>query len=113
MHVLELPQSSVAVHVRVIVDSCGHVPPAVTSENVMVGALSHASVAVANPVFAGRVLALHSIVILAGQRIIGGVLSFTTMIWMQVFEFPHPSCAIQVLVMVNNKGHTPATVTSL
>lgn len=60
--------------------SWGQAPPTVTSEDVIVGALSQASVAVAEPVFAGSVLAVHSIVILAGHEITGGVLSVTTTI---------------------------------
>ena len=36
-HVLELPQSSVAVHTLVMVRSCGQPPATVTSENVMAG----------------------------------------------------------------------------
>ena len=59
MQVLTFPQSSVADQVRVIVLSCGHAPPAVTSLNVTVGEVSQLSVAVAVPVFAGAVLAVH------------------------------------------------------
>ena len=59
-HVLEFPQSSVALHVLVMVYSCGHAPAAVTSVNVMVGEVSQLSVAVAGPlVDPGAVLALH------------------------------------------------------
>lgn len=59
-HAVELPQSSVAVQVRRIVYSCGHAPPTVTSEFVIVGVRSQLSVAVAVP-FAppGAVLAVH------------------------------------------------------
>ena len=59
VQVLIFPQSSVAFHVLVMVNSCGQVPPAVTSVKVMVGEVSQKSVAVAVPVFAGKVLALH------------------------------------------------------
>ena len=56
---LELPQSSVAIQVRVMVLSCGHAPPTDTSLDVMVGVASQLSVAVALPVVAGNVLAVH------------------------------------------------------
>jgi len=54
-----LPQSSVAVQVRVIVLSCGHVPAAVTSLKLITNVGSQLSVAVAVPVLAGKVLAVH------------------------------------------------------
>lgn len=59
VHVLVLPQSSVATHVRVIVLSCGHVPPTVTSLKVKVRETSQLSVPVGVPVLAGNVLAEH------------------------------------------------------
>src|SRR6187401_2237337 len=62
MQVLELPQSSVATHVRVIVCASGQFPPVVTSENVTVGVASQLSAAVAIPVAAGAVLSSQSIV---------------------------------------------------
>ena len=59
--------------------SCGHPPPTMTSVDVMVGVRSQ-SVAVAMPVLAGNVLAVHSMVMFAGQVIAGGVRSFTIMV---------------------------------
>src|SRR5689334_14307108 len=79
-HAVELPQSSVAVHVRVIVSSCGHWPPTVISVEVIVGVASQLSVAVALPVLAGNVLAVHWIVTFAGQDIAGAALSSTTIV---------------------------------
>jgi len=79
----------------------------------MVGMGSHASVAVALPVFAGRVLAVHWMVTLAGQLIVGATLSVTTTVCTQVLELPHPSEAIHVRVIVISNGHVPPTVTSL
>ena len=76
---LELPQSSVATQVRVIVLSCGHAPPTFTSLEVMVGVGSQ-SVAVAVPVFAGKVLAVHCMVTFGGHAMVGGVLSVTTIV---------------------------------
>jgi hypothetical protein len=113
VQVLELPQSSVARHVRVIVYSCGHAPPTVTSVDVMVGVASQLSVAVAVP-FAppGAVLAEHWMVRLAGQVITGGVLSSTTMICVHELELPQSSIARHVRVMVNSCGHVPPVVTS-
>lgn len=59
LHVLVLPQASVAVQVRVIVLSCGHKPATVTSLNVITGVPLQLSVPVAVPVLAGNVLAVH------------------------------------------------------
>ena len=77
---LKLPQSSVAVHVRVIVPSCGQVPTANESEKLMVDTGSQLSVAVAVPVITGNVPEVHSIVTLLGQVITGGRLSSTCII---------------------------------
>ena len=58
--VLEFPQSSVALHVLLIVYSCGHAPATVTSVDVIVGVASQLSVAVAVPLVPpGAVLAVH------------------------------------------------------
>lgn len=80
IHVLEFWQSSVALQVRLIVYSWGHPPPVVTSEYVMVGVASHISVAVALPVFTGKVLAMQEMVTLVGQVILGGTLSVSVII---------------------------------
>ena len=113
-HVLEFPQSSVALHVRCIVYSCGHAPPMVTSVDVMVGVKSQLSVAVAVPLVPpGAVLAVQSIVRFGGQVITGGVLSSTKMVCRHVLEFPQSSVALQVLLIVYSCGHAPATVTSV
>lgn len=76
---LELPQASVAVHVLLIVYSCGQAPPTVTSLEVIFGVGSQ-SVAVADPVLSGSELAVHSMVILAGQVITGARLSSISII---------------------------------
>ena len=75
-----LPQSSVADHVRVIVLSCWQIPPAITSLKVIPTTGSQLSVAVAVPVLAGNVLAVHWIVTLPGQVTIGATLSTTVMV---------------------------------
>lgn len=112
LHVLELPQSSVALHVLMIVYSCGQAPPTVTSVEVMVGVTSQLSVAVATPLITGAVLAVHWMVIFEGQVITGGVLSSTKMVCIHELELPQSSVARQVLNTVNSCGHAPPTVTS-
>jgi hypothetical protein len=112
VQLLELPQSSAAVQVRVMVNSCGHAPATVTSLKVGITLASQLSVAVADPVAAGAELVLHSIVIFCGQVITGDVVSSTNMVWVQVLELPQSSIAEKVLVMVNSCGHAPPTVTS-
>ena len=66
--------------VRVIVRSCGHAPAIVASVKVTVGVPSQLSDAVAVPVLAGSVLAVHCIVVLGGQVIVGAVLSSTKIV---------------------------------
>ena len=106
-HVLELPQSSVALQVLLMVYSCGQVGLCiVTSVDVTVGVASQLSVAVAVP-FAppGAVLAEHSRVRFGGQVITGAVLSSTTMTCRHVLELPQSSVALHVLLMVYSCGH--------
>src|SRR5687767_689787 len=66
-HVLLLPQASVAIHVLVIMVSCGQELPTITSLNVNVGAVSQLSDANAFPVSTGSVLPEHEIVISDGH----------------------------------------------
>jgi hypothetical protein len=113
---LEFPQSSVAVQVRVIADSLLQPPGVDASENVMVGDPSQLSVAVAMPTAgftAGSVLAEHSMVTLGGQVIEGATLSSTTMTCVQVLVLPQSSAASQVRVIVRSCGQAPATVASV
>jgi hypothetical protein len=114
VQLLELPQSSIARQVRVIVNSWGQAPAVATSVEVMVTDASQLSVAVAVPLEPpGAVLAVHWIVILGGQNVItGGVLSSTKIVWEHVLEFPQSSVASHVLVIVYSCGQAPATVTS-
>jgi hypothetical protein len=96
-----------------MVYSCGHAPATVASVNDTTGVLQ-LSVAVAIPVFAGAVLAEHSIVTFAGQNVItGGVLSSMTITWVQVLMLPQASVAFHVRVMVYSCGQAPATVASV
>jgi len=58
-----------------------------------------ASTAVAVPVFPGAVDAAQSMLTLAGHVMTGAVTSVIVMICTQVDAFPHPSVAVQVLVI--------------
>lgn len=99
LHVAVLPQSSVAVQVRVTVLACAQGPLiTVTVANVIVTVASQASVAVALP-NAGLVGQFIGDVTL-GQFNIGGVLSSTTIVRLQVATLPQSSVAVQVLVML-------------
>lgn len=71
------------------------------------------SVAVADPVLSGAELAVHSMVIFAGQDMTGARLSSITIVWMQAVELPQASVAVQVLVIVNSCGQLPLAVASL
>ena len=88
-------------------------PAIVTSAEMTVGDPSQLSVAVAEPVFAGNVLAAQSIVMFAGQVSVGATLSSTNIVCTQVLELPQASVAVQVRVMVNSCGHAPPATTSL
>ena len=52
--------------------------------------------AVATPVLLVVMSAVHSRTLLAGQAMVGGVLSRTVMVWMQLAWLPHWSVAVQV-----------------
>ena len=96
-----------------MVRSCGQIPATVTSVNVIVAERSQLSVAVAVPVFAGSVLAVHNTVTFTGQVICGGVLSSTKMVCVQVAELPQSSVPTQVLEIVYSCGQPPPVVISL
>jgi hypothetical protein len=77
----------------------------------MVGVTSHASVADALP---NDGTAGHSIgEITDGQVIIGGVLSSTTIVLLQVEVLPQSSVAVQVLVTLYSCGHIPLGVVTV
>lgn len=96
-----------------IVRSCGQSPPTDTSVKFTSGAGSQLSVAVADPVFGGNVLAVHSMVTLGGQEITGAVSSVTMITWTHVLLLPHPSDAVHVRVIVSNDGQSPERTTSV
>ena len=80
---LEFPHTSVAVHVRVMVYSCGQDgEDVVTSLYDVDGEASQMSLTVSIPVLAGKVSSVHSIVILAGTPSTGEVVSSTLIVWM-------------------------------
>ena len=92
-----LPQSSVAVQVRVIVYASGHDPAIVASTKVNAG-VAQLSVAVGVAQFG---VAEHSMVEGPGNPLItGGVVSSTVITCDAVAVLPQPSSAVHVLVMV-------------
>ena len=93
-----LPQSSVAVQVRVTVYSAGQLPGVVTSEKLMDTEGSQASLAVAAPKVgaAGQLIGDTTV----GQVMAGGVMSWITMVRLQVDVLPQSSVAVQVRVNV-------------
>ena len=104
-----LPQPSSAVHVLVIVYSLGQEPFVVTSAEVNVG-VPQLSVTV-GVVQDG--VPEHSILEGPGNpERTGGIVSSTLMVCDAVAVLPHPSSAVQVLVILNSFGHEPLVVTS-
>jgi hypothetical protein len=110
LQVEELPQSSVAVQVRVKENSWGQLPGVVIVENVGVTSLSQASEAEAEPKLGE---AGHSTFDTVGQVITGAVLSDTEIVRLQVEELPQSSVAVHVRVTENSCGQLPGVVTSL
>jgi hypothetical protein len=110
LHVAVLPQSSVAVQVLATLYVLGHDPVVVTSANVTVTVPSQASVTVggANTGVAGQLIG----VVCAAQVIVGGVLSCTTIVRLQVAALPQSSVAVHVLVTLYVPGQVPGVVTS-
>jgi hypothetical protein len=94
-----LPQLSVAVQVRVMTWLPAQLPAAVTSLWVMEATPLQSSVAVAVPVLAASVEAVQSIVLLAGQVIVGACVSVTVMVCVQLEALPQLSVAVQIRVM--------------
>ena len=76
----------------------GHEPGVLTSENVMDTLGSQVSVAVggANTGVAGQLIG----VVCVTQVIVGGVISCTTIVRLQVAVFPQSSVAVHVLVVL-------------
>ena len=95
LHVAVFPQSSVAVQVLATLYVLGQVPGVVTSAKVIVTVGSHVSVAVGgvNTGVAGQLIG----VVCVTHVIVGGVISCTTIVRLQVAVFPQSSVAVQVL----------------
>lgn len=92
----ELPQPSIAVHVRVTLYEPEHTPLVVTSSKVKLKALPQPSVAdaVAKDGVAGQLIVVGK----GKDAITGAVMSCTAIVCEAVDEFPHPSVAVQVRV---------------
>ena len=73
--VSRLRQASVATHILVMIYSCGQLPAVVTSLELTTGAGSQLSVAMADPVNAGVVPDVQSIMVSAGHVMIGLIVS--------------------------------------
>ena len=107
-----LPQTSVAVQVRVMADSLAQEPAATLSLAATIGAGSQLSVAAAVPVPAAAVAASHSTVTFAGQVMSGAVVSIMVMVWVQLLLLPQLSVAVQVRVMLDAPAQLPAAMLS-
>ena len=105
LHVAVFPQSSVAVQVLVVLYVFGHDPGVDASENVMDTLGSQVSVAVGgvNTGSAGQLTG----VVCVTQVIVGGVISCTTIVPLQVAVFPQSSVAVHVRVVLYVFGHEP------
>ena len=98
LQLAELPQSSVAVQVRVCVPVPGQAPGVNASVKVTVGVASQVSVAVA----AGKTGVFGHWIgeVTAGQVITGGMVSITATVRLQLELLPQSSVAVQVRVVV-------------
>jgi len=105
------PQSSVAVQVLVTLYVPAHEPCVVASVNEIVTETSQASVAVggANTGTAGQSIG----VVCATQVMVGGVISCTTIVPLQVAVFPQSSVAVHVRVTLYVPTQVPCVVISL
>src|SRR5678816_1907656 len=92
LQVAVFPQSSVAVHVLVVLYVFGHDPGVLASENVIVtlGSQVSDSVGGVNTGVAGQLIG----VVCVTQVIVGGVISCTTIVPLQVAVFPQSSVCL-------------------
>ena len=91
-----LPQSSVAVQVRVTVYSAGQSPGVVTSEKLIATDGSQASLAVAAPKVGAVGQSIGDTTV--GQVMLGGMISRTWIVWLQVEVLLQSSVAVHVRV---------------
>src|SRR6185503_15836109 len=90
----ELPQSSVAVHVRRVTDTAGHTAGSDASRKLTASVASQASENVGVPKLG---VAGHSIVWSAGVNVtVGATLSTTVIVWLHVAVLPQLSVPVQV-----------------
>ena len=110
LQVAVFPQSSIAVHVRVVLYVFGHEPGVDASENVIATLGSHVSVAVGgvNTGNAGQLTGVVCVI----HVMVGGVISCTTIVLLQVAVFPQSSVAVHVRVVLYVFGHEPRVVAS-
>ena len=106
-----LPQSSVAVHVLVAVYVPAQDPGVEESVNVTLTVWSHASVAVGatHTGVAGQLIG----VVCVAHVMVGGVISCTTIVLLQVAVLPQSSVAVHVLVAVYVPGQDPGVDVSV
>ena len=109
--VAALPQASLAVNTRITTVSPAQAPAALVLVAVMVGLLSHASVAVGKSVGSA---APHSIVTAAGTSARTGVVRSRTVTTCEaVAALPHASLAVNTRVTTVSPAQAPARSCSL
>ena len=79
--------------------------------NVTTG-VENASLAITDPMFGAGTRLAHWTVTGAGQVMVGGVISCTTIVRLQDAVFPQSSVAVHVLVVVYVPVHVPGVETS-
>ena len=108
-----LPQSSVAIHVLVVLKVAGHGPGVVASVNEIAGVGSHASVAV-GAVKAGAPTGQSTVELGPWPLNVGGVISWTVIVCVTGADtLPQSSVAVHVLVVLKVPGHGPGVVASV
>ena len=80
--------------------------------NVTTG-VEQASLAITDPIIGTGTRLAHCTVTGAGQVMVGGVISCTTMVRLQVAVLPQSSVAVHVLVAEYVPGHVPGVEASL
>jgi len=114
LQVALLPHTSVDLYVLVIVNLFAQLPDTVTSlTNVTVGTPPpQLSDTITLAVFTGGTNEAQETVTGAGHVILGAIISFTVITWVQVELLPHTSVARYVLVTTNLFTHGPEVITS-
>jgi hypothetical protein len=84
--------------------------PAIVSSLKLSIAIEQPSIATAFPVVIVSALTEQSMLVSAGQLMVGAVVSCTVTRWDIIVEFPHSSSAVQLLSMINTSGQLPGTI---